>query len=232
VRGEIDDDLAVDVEPLRVVVALLGDERDRAHERERAHEVRKLELAVQLAVDERPAGQRGDRAVELGARERRALASWPDHSLRAQLSQLASSSASASRSTGSVCSPRHGIGAIGPSGAAESFTGLPDHEHRLRRAVRARHLDQHVARGDVRIGGQIRREIARPGGNALGGNQPRRLELGLVARPRFDRGRTTDSRCAAQPSRVAKRGSRHQPGCPTRCASRSNWWSRKIAITK
>src|SRR5262249_4277062 len=123
---EVDDDLAVDVEPLGVVVALLRDERDRAHERERAHEVREAELAAELSVRDRPAGQGGKRGRQLSGGQRGALGHGPiTPSLRSAASS-SSPSPSDSRRAASVCSPRPGSGATGPSGAPESFTGLPE----------------------------------------------------------------------------------------------------------
>src|SRR5437879_2150035 len=67
--GEVDDHPVVHVEPLGVVVAALGDERYGGHEAERLDEAVKFVLAVQLAFFERPAGQGGERALDLRSRE-------------------------------------------------------------------------------------------------------------------------------------------------------------------
>src|SRR5262245_44692245 len=57
VGHEVDHDLVVDVEPLRVMAHRLGAQRGPAHECEGADEVREGELAVELAVPQRPPRQ-------------------------------------------------------------------------------------------------------------------------------------------------------------------------------
>jgi hypothetical protein len=47
-----------------MVIQRFADQRHRAHERERLHEIAKLELAVQLAVLNRPARQLAQRVLE------------------------------------------------------------------------------------------------------------------------------------------------------------------------
>ena len=75
-------------------------------------------------------------------------------------------------------------------------------------AVGAGHLDEHVARRDVRVGDHVGRVVARAGRDARRGELVRRPRAWCAATPTpRPPGRITDSRFGAQPARVAKRGS-------------------------
>src|SRR6185436_7794 len=71
VRGEVDADGAVDVEPFGVVVHPLGHQRGAGHEGEGGHEVGEPELAEQLVALAAPAGEALERGRDLGIGEAR-----------------------------------------------------------------------------------------------------------------------------------------------------------------
>ena len=66
----------------------------------------------------------------------------------------------------SVCSPTHGTRVSGPSAIFDSFTGLPGTSTGSVDAVGARHLDEHVARRDVRVGDHVGARLLGAGGDA------------------------------------------------------------------
>ena len=95
---------------------------------------------------------------------------------------------SSAANTAAVCSPTHGTRVSGPSLIFDSFTGLPGHEHRVGDTVGARHLDEHVAGGDMRIGDHVGGVVARARDHPRLGELARRFELRALRRPRVDRG--------------------------------------------
>ena len=116
------------------------------------------------------------------------------------------------------------LGTLGHVGELHRVAG---DEHRLVDAVGARHLDEHVAGGDVRVGDHLVVAEARPGGDARPRTSPRTPRAASCPTPTPRRpGRMTSSRWSTQPCRSAKRGSVVQPGWPTSSASAANCGSR------
>ena len=92
-------------------------------------------------------------------------------------------------------------------GHARELHGFPD-EH-VAAAVGPRHLEQHVARRDVRVRGEVRGRVVRPRDDALGAAS--HASSRVLPAPASTAGRTTSSVCAAQP-----RASRSAGRRPTR----------------
>ena len=140
-------------------------------------------------------------------------------------------SSSCSTARGVLADPRHPR--LGTLGHLRQLHRVAGDEHRRLDAVGARHLDEHVALLDVRVGDDVLRGL--PGAAAMPAAVSfcDRFELGRAATPTpRPRAGSLSSRCAAHPRAWRSGGRSFHSGWSDELGElRSNWCSRTICIT-